>query len=162
METRPERQEVQEFGWIDRFSGFLDDRFRIPGTNIRFGADALIGLVPYAGDVVSFAISGTLVLAMVRRGASGLVLAKMLWNILLDTVVGSIPILGDIFDVTYRSNRRNYQLLKEHYEDGKHEGNAWSVVIAVAVFLVLLLGGTVWLIWKLLVWINGLMSFSVS
>jgi len=162
MNRKPAAQDVEEFKWIDRFSELLDSRFRIPGTRIRFGVDAVIGLVPYVGDVVSFAMSGTLVLAMVRRGASGMVVARMLWNILLDTVVGAIPILGDIFDVTYRANRRNYRLLKEHYEEGKHGGNAWPVVIAVAAFLVLLLGVTIWLIWELLVWVNGLGSFSIG
>ena len=120
-------------------SQLLDSQFRIPGTNIRFGLDFLIGLVPVAGDIASFGFSGLLVIAMVRHGASGKVLLKMLWNIFLDTVVGSIPVLGDIFDLQYKANRRNYILLTEHYESGTHHGSAWPVILLVVIVLIALL-----------------------
>jgi len=144
----------KEFPAIERLADFLDTRYRIPGTNIRFGADFIIGLVPYAGDVVTFGISSVLVLAMARQGVSGIVLAKMIGNILLDASVGTIPILGDLFDLGYKANRRNLKLLQEHYEEGKHEGSAWWVLVLVLLILLALIGLSVWVV----VWILGAAS----
>ena len=142
------------FPAIERLADFLDTRYRIPGTNIRFGADFIIGLVPYAGDVVTFGISSVLVLAMARQGVSGIVLAKMIGNILLDASVGTIPILGDLFDLGYKANRRNLKLLQEHYEEGKHKGSAWWVLVLVLLILLVLIGLSVWVV----VWILGVAS----
>jgi hypothetical protein len=153
MENSSVKPAVPQLKYLDGVSDLLDSRFRIPGTNIRFGFDFLIGLVPYAGDVVTFGFSGLLVIAMARHGASGMVVAKMLWNILLDTVVGTIPILGDIFDLQYKANRRNYLLLKEHYQEGKHGGSVWPVVLTVVFVLLLMLAFTVLVAWKILYWI---------
>jgi hypothetical protein len=145
------------FPWLDRAADFLDSRYRIPGTNIRFGVDFLIGLVPYAGDVVSFLLSGVLVIAMARQGASGKVVAKMLGNILLDATVGTIPILGDLFDLGYKANLRNLRLLQEHYEEGKHQGSAWGIALAVGLALVLLLVALLYLLWWLLDQLVGML-----
>lgn len=131
--------DAQQFYWLERTVEILDDRFRIPGTRIRFGVDPLISLVPWLGDMVSFAISGLLVVVMVRHGASGMVTVKMIGNVLLDAAVGTIPVLGDLFDLSFRANRRNFRLLKEHYEEGKHRGSArWVVYLVVLVFIALL------------------------
>ena len=138
-----------ELGYLNTLTRLLDNRFRIPGTNIRFGLDFLIGLVPYAGDLVSFLMSAAIVLSMVRHGASGRVVGLMLWNILLDTVVGGIPILGDLFDLQYKANRRNYQLLLDHYEKGKHQGSFWGVLIVVLLILLFLFLVLIWILWKL-------------
>ncbi|MCB0566069.1 MAG: DUF4112 domain-containing protein [Phaeodactylibacter sp.] len=143
----------QELAWIDSAASFLDNRFRIPGTNIRFGIDFLIGLVPYIGDVVGFAISGLLVMVMARKGASGMALVKMVGNVWIDGAIGAIPLLGDLFDLRYRANLRNLQLLKEHYAEGKHQGSAWPVVFLILISLFVLIGLSVWVIWKALYWI---------
>lgn len=138
MKKTPIEGVPTEFKYLDSMSDLLDSRFRIPGTNIRFGLDFLVGLIPYAGDLVTFAFSGVLVLSMVRNGASGMVVLKMLGNILLDTLVGSIPILGDLFDLSFKANRRNYKLLKEHYQEGKHGGSALPIILAVFFALLLM------------------------
>lgn len=143
-------QRDETFPWLDNVSDFLDSKYRIPFTNIRFGADFLIGLIPYGGDVITFGMSGFLVLTMAKNGASGKVVLKMLGNIILDALVGAIPILGDIFDLTYRANRRNFRLLKEHYQEGQHQGNAWGAVLLVLVILIAILFSFGWLFWKLL------------
>ena len=150
MQNHPTRPRPQ-LKHLDRAADLLDSRFRIPGTDIRFGVDFLIGLVPYAGDLISFGLSGLLVIAMARHRASGVVVLKMLWNVLLDTVVGSIPILGDLFDLQYKANRRNYILLSEHYREGEHQGSAWPVVLAVVGMLLLLLVGLIWFLF----WLAG-------
>ncbi len=140
---------IPELKGVDTFSKLLDTRFRIPGTNIRFGVDFIIGLVPYAGDLLSFLFSAGLVLTMARHGASGQVVAKMIGNIFLDTVVGSIPIVGDIFDLFYKSNRRNYHLLEKHYGEGAYEGSIWKVIIPILIALLVVFVLMIWLIVKL-------------
>ena len=131
----------------------MDSQFRIPGTDVKFGLDALIGLVPGAGDFVTFLISGYMVSVMAKNGASGFVLARMVLNIVIDSLVGSIPILGDIFDVAFKANQRNVTLMQQHYVEGRHKGGAWKVIVPVLLMLLILIGGLAWLAYKLFVWI---------
>lgn len=138
--------------WLDNVSSFLDNQFRIPGTQTRFGLDFIIGLVPYAGDLASFGISSVLVLTMVRYGASGRLVIQMLWNIFLDTTIGAIPILGDIFDLYFKSNRRNFELLRNHYEEGQYQGNGLWIVGLVLLFLIGMLVLMIWLVAKIIGW----------
>ncbi|MCU0346358.1 MAG: DUF4112 domain-containing protein [Saprospiraceae bacterium] len=140
------------FKYLDSMSDLLDSRFRIPGTDIRFGLDFLVGLVPYAGDLVTFAFSGVLVVSMARNGASGMVLLKMLGNILLDALVGSIPLLGDLFDLSFKANRRNYKLLKEHYHEGKHGGSGIPIILTLIFALLLMSALVIFMAFQMLNW----------
>ena len=88
----------------------------IPGTNLRFGFDALIGLVPGIGDAVTTAVSLWLVKEARALGAPAHLVARMLGNIAIDSVVGAVPLLGDAFDLVWKSNRRNLHLLRRHLE----------------------------------------------
>jgi hypothetical protein len=90
----------------------LDTAIGIPGTPLRIGVDALLGLIPGGGDLAGAALSGYIVLTAYRRGATPAVLWRMLANVLIDTVVGTIPVLGDLFDVAWKSNTRNVELLE--------------------------------------------------
>ena len=152
MATTTENTTPPKIKWLDTVSSFLDNQFRIPGTETRFGLDFIIGLIPGAGDIASFGISSVLVLTMVRYGASGRVILQMLWNIILDTTVGAIPILGDIFDLYYKSNRRNFELLKKHYGDGAYQGNGLWIVMMVLIVLVALFIGVIFLVGKVVAW----------
>jgi hypothetical protein len=143
----PAQRARPELQWLERATRLMDNRFRIPGTNLRFGVDFVIGLVPYAGDVISLMLSGMLVIIMARNGASGILVARMLGNLALDTVVGAIPLLGDLFDLGFKANTRNLRLLREHYEEGRHRGSAWPVVLGVLFFVILLIVGIAWLAW---------------
>ena len=138
---------------LDQVAQLLDNRFRIPGTQMRFGVDSLVGLIPYAGDVITFLISGLLIMIMARYGAGGKLALKMMGNIWLDGVVGTIPILGDLFDFRYRANLRNVQLLKEHYQEGKHAGSAWGILLMLLFVLLVLILLSVIIMWKVLAWI---------
>lgn len=96
---------------LEMLARVLDDVFQIPGTNIRFGLDALVGLVPGFGDLLTSIASGMIVYAAWERNLPKVTIARMLANIGIDAVVGAIPIGGDLFDVAWKSNRKNYQLL---------------------------------------------------
>ncbi len=99
---------------LDRVARLMDTALRVPGTSIRFGADALVGLVPGIGDLAGTAVSAWLVWEAWRLGASGGVIARMLVNVGIDALVGAVPVAGDLFDVAWRANHRNMRLLREH------------------------------------------------
>jgi len=88
----------------------LDDAVRVPGTNVRFGLDPLLGLLPVSGDVVGAALSLYVVFESARLGVSRGTLLRMLANVAVDFLGGSVPVLGDAFDVVWRANRRNLDL----------------------------------------------------
>lgn len=107
---------AEEIRRLEALADWLDSRFRIPGTGIRFGLDSLLGLIPGAGDLVTFVPALWLVMSARRLGAPWHVQVRMLWNALLDFVIGAIPLLGDLFDIGFKANRRNVALLKRHLE----------------------------------------------
>lgn len=104
-----------DLAWL---ADLLDSRWRIPGTSWRFGMDAVAGLVPGAGDLVA-GLAGLYILsAAARAGVPRSVMVRMIGNIALDTAVGSIPILGGIFDLFFKSNQRNLRLYAKHARAG--------------------------------------------
>ena len=138
---------------LDLLAKLMDSQFTIPGTNIKFGLDSLIGLVPGAGDFATLFVSGYMVMVLAKNGASGFVLARMTLNILIDALVGSIPILGDIFDVAFKANQRNMKLMREHYIEGRHRGSAWKLVLPLLFILLIFVAGLAWLSYKIFVWL---------
>lgn len=98
---------------LDKLALLLDSRFTIPGTKIRFGLDALLGLAPGIGDAIGAILSLWIVVAGLRMGATPGTLLKMLVNIGIELVLGSIPIIGDMFDLVWQANNRNVELLRE-------------------------------------------------
>lgn len=135
---------------LDYLARLMDAQFKIPGTNFRFGLDAVIGLIPGAGDLSTFAVSGYMLVVMAKNGASGYVLARMALNILIDSLFGMIPLLGDLFDAVFKANMRNIRLMQEHYQEGRHGGSAWKVIIPVLIVLFLIIVTFIWLTYKLL------------
>ena len=101
---------------IDALATLMDTAFLIPGTQVRFGLDALIGLVPGIGDVITTLISLFIVSEARALGAPPLLIARMIANVALDGVVGAVPLAGDVFDVAFRANRRNMALLRTHLD----------------------------------------------
>lgn len=121
----------------------LDSAVAIPGTSFRFGLDPVIGLIPGLGDLAGAALSGYIVLAGVRMGVSRSGVIRMLANIAIDTLVGSVPLLGDLFDAGWKSNNRNVALIERHMErpDATRKANRFVVLGTVLVLLLLLAMG---------------------
>jgi hypothetical protein len=139
-----------ELQFIEKIALWLDHKYELGNTKFKFGIDPIIGLIPFLGHAITFVISGTLALLMLRHGASGKVAVKMVINIVLDTVIGAIPILGNVFDFVWKANLKNVRLLKEHYDEGKHIGSGWDIVIKVLVaFVVLLIAIIALFIWAI-------------
>ena len=129
---------------IRSLARLLDSAFRIPGTGITVGADSIFGLVPVVGDLAGAACSGYIVLASARLGAPASTLLRMLINIGIDTIVGSVPVLGDMFDVGWRANIKNADLLDRHLarDEATRRSNRWVVAGVVVGLLVLAIGAT--------------------
>lgn len=101
---------------LDALAQILDSAFTIPGTRVTMGVDAALGLIPVIGDIISGMIGGYLILEARRLGASRLVLTRMAANTAIDSAIGSVPFVGDVFDVAFRANRKNVDILKRHIE----------------------------------------------
>src|SRR5262247_2388303 len=92
----------------------LDEAFRIPGTDLRFGWDPLIGLLPWVGDALTALLGIGVIVEAQRRRAPKVVLLRMLFNIAIDLLIGAIPAVGDAFDFIWKSNAKNFDLLERH------------------------------------------------
>ena len=101
---------------LEALGRLMDGMFVLPGTNIRLGLDAIIGLVPVAGDVISGLVSSYLIWEARQLGAPRWLIARMIANTFLDTTLGVIPLVGDAFDLTFRANMKNMALLRRHME----------------------------------------------
>jgi hypothetical protein len=112
---------------LDALVTLMDSAFVIPGTNIRTGLDGLIGLLPIAGDLISSMVSSYIVWEARKLGVPRWMLARMMLNVAIDTAVGSVPVVGDAFDVMFRANLKNITLLKRYLE--RQAGPAAGAII---------------------------------
>lgn len=111
--------EAEIMSRIKMLAELLDNRFTIPGTNYRFGLDALAGLIPGVGDFATAALSGYVVYLAHQLDVPRHLLARMVVNIAIDASVGTIPVLGDFFDVAWKANIKNMRLLERHLQSRK-------------------------------------------
>jgi len=122
-------QRLQRVAWL------LDAAFRIPGTQQRFGLDAIIGLIPGVGDALGALLSTYIIVEAARRGASVWMVTRMLGNVAVETLIGAIPLLGDLFDVVFKANMRNLALLGDTLERGAPARDPQGV-LRLATFLI--------------------------
>ena len=100
---------------LEQLADLMDNKFVIPGTDIRVGLDALMGLIPGIGDTASLAVSGYIIHKARENGVHPILLSRMTWNVFMDWLIGLVPLVGDIFDVGFKANRRNIALIREHF-----------------------------------------------
>ncbi|MEL6457230.1 MAG: DUF4112 domain-containing protein [Cyanobacteria bacterium J06636_27] len=120
-------------------SRVLDKAITIPGTGIGVGLDPILGLLPAGGDFLGVLLSAYIVLEAARLGASKATLGRMTVNIIIDALVGLIPVLGDFFDFAWKANDHNIKLLEEHlkFPSQKKRADNWFVFILLAILLIL-------------------------
>jgi Domain of unknown function (DUF4112) len=125
---------------LRRLEVLLDEAFRVPGTQIRFGIDGIIGLVPGLGDALAGLLSLVIPFAAWARGVPYVTLMRMATNLAIGVLVGSIPVLGDIFDIGWKSNRRNYLLMQRHLvEPRRHTWRDWTFLLLILLGLMLVI-----------------------
>ncbi len=119
-----------------------DESLRIPGTNFRVGLEAIIGFLPFGGDAIGILLSCYILFHAVQFRLPQSILLRMALNILIDGVIGTVPIIGDLFDSTWKANTRNVNLLEKHLQNPRssHSANRrFIVLLGAGVFVVLLM-----------------------
>lgn len=129
----------------------LDSYFRIPGTNIRFGFDAIIGLVPGLGDLVAPIFTVSVLATGLKMRVPAIVQARMVLNAAIDMLMGLVPILGDLADVAWKADLRNVALLERHARPGvpPTKGDYWFVLICIGLVILIAVVPLLFLIWIL-------------
>ena len=136
---------------LDALSYLLDNSIRVPGTKARFGADAIIGLVPGFGDAAGALMSAYIVVQAARLGAPVPSMMRMLLNVGIEALFGAVPFLGDLFDAAFKANARNVAILRAELDrPGSTRRSSTGVVLAVIVALVVILGAVGWLAFMVL------------
>jgi hypothetical protein len=162
LSSPPTEHRLTRLERLRTFSRVLDSAIGIPGTRFRFGLDPLLGLIPGGGDTLGLFFSCLIVLEASRLGASKAVLGQMASNILLETLVGTVPVLGDLFDATWKSNNRNIKLLDEHLNihpsSPAHRNRAFTILLFVGLGLVFLgcIALSAWVLQSLYQWLVAL------
>ena len=140
---------------IDFFAHLLDDWFRIPFTPIRIGLDGLIGLIPGLGDILAGLASFVIIVAAWIRGVPYVTLVRMMVNLGLEVVIGSIPLFGDIFDIAWKANRRNYRLMARHLQQPRqHTWKDWAFLGSLVGGVLFILAVPFILLAVLLIWVT--------
>lgn len=121
LETGAPPRPASKTADLDALATLTDSAFRIPGLNIRFGIDSIIGLIPGLGDFITTLMSLYVLAAGVRYGVPRATLARMGINVAIDAVVGAIPLLGDVFDVFWKANMKNVALIRRHVNAPLHD-----------------------------------------
>jgi Domain of unknown function (DUF4112) len=164
--SHPSSALVPEVGILDqrrldrlwRVGWLLDNSIPIPGTRFRLGIDQLIGLVPGIGDLIGGVLSLYIILEASRMGVPRGLLARMGWNVAVDTFVGEVPILGDLFDIAFKANIRNLALLDGYLQRPAEVRRASRRFAALLVLgLVLLTAGAIAFAVLLVQFLSGLL-----
>ena len=124
---------------LARIAWLLDNSIPVPGTRFRIGLDAILGLIPGAGDAIGVLLSSYIVREAARAGVPRVVLAHMAWNVAVEGVVGLIPLIGDVFDAAWKANARNVALLEAHLEHPTRAKRASGLFLAGLIAGLLLL-----------------------
>ena len=143
---------------LDLLSRVLDTWFRVPGTNIRFGLDGIVGFFPGIGDALGGLASCIIVLAAYFRGVPMITIARMVANLAIEVVVGLVPVLGNLFDIGWRANRRNYHLLERSLAvSRRNTGRDWLFMglLGLGLFALAMLP------FLLLLWMGGSLLHSL-
>jgi hypothetical protein len=128
---------------IGRVTNVLDELVTIPGTSTKVGVDPIIGLIPIVGDAVAALVGGWVILEASRFGVPRIVLGRMIINLAVDLAIGAIPLIGDLFDLAFRSNSKNLSLFRKHALDPDASTRGEQ---ALFVGLALLIVGVIWLV----------------
>lgn len=136
-------KQLAQLKHLQQLSYLWDNSLGVPGTRWRLGLESLIGFIPYGGDALGVVMSCYIVWRAMEFGLPQSLLGQMLWNLLLDGLVGTVPMLGDIFDTTWKANTRNVRLLENHLQlpsTERKRANRGLVLLALLGMALLLLG----------------------
>lgn len=136
---------------LQRWAVLLDSAFRVPGTNIRFGLDAIVGLVPGLGDIVAPVFTIAVLATGLKMRVPAIVLARMVLNAGIDMLIGLFPVLGDLADIAWKADLRNVALLERHARPGvpPGRGDYWFVLLCIGAVMLITLVPILFFVWLL-------------
>jgi hypothetical protein len=157
--VEPDEKLPQDLVALRRFAYLMDQAFPVPGTKIRIGLDAVLGLIPGIGDVMGAVLSTWIIAGALRHRVPARVILRMVFNIAIDLIFGAIPVAGDVFDFLYEENMKNMRLLEKHRDRTRPPRRTSEIALIlglIVAFLVLLaltlvvlvVAGIIWLIGK--------------
>ena len=154
----PDEKLPRDLVALRRFAYFMDEAFAIPGTSIKVGLDAVLGLIPGIGDVIGGVLSTWIVIGALRHRVPARIILRMILNIAIDLLFGSVPVAGDVFDFLYEENVKNMRLLEKH-RDRRRPPRSYAAIAFVATLIVLFVIGMavllIALVIALVLWIVG-------
>ena len=124
---------------LRRFAFLMDEAFVLPGTRIRVGIDAILGLIPGIGDIIGAALSTWIIAGALRHRVPPLVIARMVFNVAVDLIFGSIPVAGDLFDFMYEENMMNMRLLEKHRDRRRPPRSPGQIALVLGAIVMFLL-----------------------
>lgn len=143
---------------LQRLADWMDSVFQIPGTNVKFGLDAILGLFPGIGDTLTSMVSLYILHAAHRRGVSRLAMTRMAANLAVDYCVGAVPFVGDAFDVYWKANQKNVELLRRHtlanpVSERRRRVGDWLFFAGLAAMVIVFLVGSITIAWTGIAWL---------
>jgi len=154
----PDEKLPRDLVALRRFALWMDEAFTIPGTRFHIGADALLGLIPGIGDMIGGVLSTWIIAGALRHRVPARVIVRMIFNVVLDLLLGAVPVAGDVFDFLYEENMKNMRLLEKHRDRRRPPRTSAGIAFVIGgIFLlilcisILILIGTV----SLVLWVAG-------
>lgn len=154
----PSNQQIARINKLRRLSRLLDNAIPIPGTKFRFGLDPILGLLPGGGDTLTGGLSAYIVIEAARMGLPREILWQMVVNIILDSLAGTIPVIGDLFDLGWKSNVRNIALLEKHLEVAESNKSDRLFIFGLILLLTLIILGFAAITVFTISWLVSLLS----
>lgn len=143
---------MKDIKQLERWAWLLDNSIRVPGTSIKMGLDSLIGLIPGLGDITGGVFSSYILLQAVSAGVAPVIIARMVVNILLDTLIGMIPLVGDIFDIAFKANLRNIELMSDYYNSPREAVTRSTIsIVLISISLISALALIIWITFKIFI-----------
>ncbi len=154
----PDEKLPQDLVALRKFAFLMDQAFPIPGTNIRVGLDAVLGLIPGIGDVMGAVLSTWIISGALRHRVPGRVIFRMIGNVAIDLLFGAIPVAGDVFDFLYEENMKNMRLLEKHRDRTRPPRRSSEIALILGLIIAFLVGlalTMVVVVIALVIWLIG-------
>lgn len=158
----PDEKLPRDLVALRKFAFYMDQAFPIPGTNIRVGFDAVLGLIPGIGDVVGAVLSTWIIAGALRHRVPARIIARMVLNVGVDLLFGAVPVAGDVFDFMFEENMKNMRLLEQHRDRRRPPRSTAQIAVVLGAIIALLVAFSLTLlagVVALIVWLIGQRSW---
>ena len=156
--VEPDEKLPQDLVALRKFAFLMDQAFPIPGTNVRVGLDAVLGLIPGIGDVIGAVLSTWIIAGALRHRVPAMIILRMIGNVAIDLIFGAIPVAGDVFDFLYEENMKNMRLLEKHRDRTRPPRRSGEITLILGAIIAFLVGLALFLVVMLIavvIWLIG-------